>query len=677
MWKIIPYRHTSLEPVGGFMTFKFDRRAFLRVSGAASALGFLPRTVQADEQAASVSAGPPPIEIYAATPQVDNIALSPDGKRVALISQNGDDKLLIYFDVADQAAKSLHLGPAKIRNLLWGDNDHVVIITSQTTSLPQFTGNKQELSLARVLDLRTNKLRTLFEKEEHFYSIVMGPVYRVKIDGVYNLMAANYKMEGEYSYCLYQFGFDAGRGKLAYEASRDTEGFVVAPDGYLVAYSEFDESRKEWTLFYNLAPRGKMERFKAIYKMKEALDYPSLEGLGRDGESVVVYFSKGETKGEYHEISAEGVLGPSLDTSDYISTAPLFHPVTNRLAGFSHHDDWVGYDYTDPLLKKIADALPELMGKDYRSAIIEYAEDPRKLIIYGENAEDAGTYYFADLSTGELQTVSQNYEKLPVEWITEKTAITYKAADGLDIPAYLTLPHGKPATNLPLIVLPHGGPQLRDRIAFDWQAQALASRGYAVLQPNFRGSGGYSSGFAVAGHGEFGRKMQTDLSDGVRYLVKKGMVNPKRVAIMGASYGGYAALAGATLDPGIYNCAVSIAGVADPASFVAFIAEKTDSRSSSSVLYWKQFMGDPKLYDEISPVKQAAKASCPIQLIHGTDDTVVPIDQSQRMVNALKSAGKEVQFITYPGQDHWETMGSSRLAMLQAAMDFIGQHNPA
>jgi len=657
------------------MTFKFDRRVFLRLSAASSALGLLPPSVRADETAAA--GPPPPIETYAATPLVDNIALSPDGKRVAVISQSGDDKLLIYFDVADPAPKSLRLGPAKIRNLFWGDNDHVVIVDSQTTSLPQFTGSKQELSLARVLDLRTNKLRTLFDREDHFYGIVMGPVYRVKIDGVYNLMAANHRMEGEYNYCLYQFGLDSGHGKLAYESSRDTEGFVIAPDGYLVAYSEFDELHKEWRLYYNQAPRGKMERFRVIHKMKEALDYPSLEGLGRDGESVVVYFSKGETKGEYHEISAEGVLGPSLDTSDYISTAPLYHPVTRRLAGFSHHDDWVGYDYTDSLLKKIADALPQLMGDDYRTAIIEYAEDPRKLIIYGENAEDAGTYYFADLSTGELQVLSQNYASLPAEWITEKTALTYRAADGLEIPGYLTLPHGKPAKNLPLIVLPHGGPQARDYIGFDWQAQALASRGYAVLQPNFRGSGGYSSGFAVAGHGEYGRKMQTDLSDGVHYLVKKGMIDPKRVAIMGASYGGYAALAGATLDPGIYNCAISIAGVADPASFVSFIAEKTDSRSSTGVLYWKQFMGDPKLYDEISPVKQAARASCPVLLIHGTDDTVVPIDQSRRMESALKRAGKPVEFITYKGQDHWETVGSSRIEMMKAALAFLDKHNPA
>ena len=246
------------------MTLKLDRRTLLRFSGAASALGCLPLTAWADDKTGPASSGPPPIEIYAATPQVDNIALSPDGKRVAVISQTGDDKMLIYFDVAEPTGKSIRLGPAKIRNLFWGSNDHVVIVDSQTTSLPQFTGSKQELSLARVLDLRTVKMRTLFDKEEDFYGIVMGPVYRVKIDGAYQLMAANYRMTGEYNYCLYQFPLDTGRGKLAFESSRDTEGFVVAPDGYLVAYSEFNEMRKEWRLYYNMAPRGKMENFKNV-----------------------------------------------------------------------------------------------------------------------------------------------------------------------------------------------------------------------------------------------------------------------------------------------------------------------------------------------------------------------------------------------------------------------------
>jgi dienelactone hydrolase len=655
-----------------------SRRALMRFSGSAAALASLPFTVCAEDAPATTNAPLPPIEAFAASPLIDEVALSPDGKRVAMVTQSGDTKILMTFDVADIKPQTLRLGSIKIRNLFWGNNDQVVLIDSQTTSLPQFTGRKQEMSLGRVIDLRTSKLRTLFERQDDFYSIVVGGVTRVKVDGEYRLMAANYRMTGEYNLCLFSFGLTKSDRKAIYESSKDTENYVIAPDGYVVAYAEFIDDRKRWTLYYNRAPRGKMCNFKAIYELKEALDYPSLLGLGRDGASVVVYFSKGETKGEYHEINAEGIMGPSLDTSDDDKgTNPLFHPVTRRFTGFARTDDWVEYDYEDPLLKKLVAALSEVLGEDYRASIVEFAEDPRKMIIYGENGEDAGTYYFADLSTGDVIQLAVNYEQLPTEWITEKKPITYKAADGLEIHGYLTLPPRKTAKALPLVVLPHGGPQARDHIDFDWQVQALAANGYAVLQPNFRGSSGYSSSFVNAGHGEFGRKMQTDLSDGVRDLVKQGIVDPKRVAIMGASYGGYAALAGATLDPGIYNCAISIAGISDAKSFNEFIAVKTGGRDSSAALYWKQFMGDPKSWESISPARQAAKASCPILLIHGTDDTVVPIEQSRRMEAALKKAVKPVEFVTYKGQDHWETVGSARIEMMKAAMAFLGKYNPA
>jgi dipeptidyl aminopeptidase/acylaminoacyl peptidase len=173
--------------------------------------------------------------------------------------------------------------------------------------------------------------------------------------------------------------------------------------------------------------------------------------------------------------------------------------------------------------------------------------------------------------------------------------------------------------------------------------------------------------------------MQSDLTDGIAHLVKQGIVDPKRVAIYGASYGGYAALVGATIDPaGTYRCAVDVAGVSDLRAFINTLDTDTSGRYQSIIVTdEKRSMGDPQHYDEVSPARQAAKAYCPILIIHGTDDTVVPIDQSQRMERALKDAGKDVQFITYKGQTHWEDIASSRLSMIQTAMDFIQKHNPA
>jgi dipeptidyl aminopeptidase/acylaminoacyl peptidase len=319
-------------------------------------------------------------------------------------------------------------------------------------------------------------------------------------------------------------------------------------------------------------------------------------------------------------------------------------------------------------MNKLEAAQTQMLGEGVRHRAVSYAEDPRKMIIYTESATDAGIYVLCDFVTGDISDIAINYEALPEEWITQKQSVQYKAADGLEIHGYLTLPPFRDAKNLPLVVLPHGGPRSRDFINFDWQSQCLAAHGYAVLQPNFRGSSGYGADFLAAGNGEWGRKMQTDLSDGVRHLVSKGLIDPRRVAILGASYGGYAALAGATLDQGVYRCAISM---------IDFERDFTNSSDAARIVYWKTLMGDPKAYDAISPARQAAKAYCPILLIHGSDDTVVPVEQSHRMEKALKSAGRPVTLITYTGQDHWETQGSSRIEMMKEVLRFLSNHNPA
>jgi dipeptidyl aminopeptidase/acylaminoacyl peptidase len=665
------------------MTSKTSRRAFMAASAAALAAGGTgyaraEKTSDAEAEANPAPSEPPPIEAFASLPSIEQITISPSGTRIAFITSRNDQKLLVYFDVASEKLQSVSVGPAKIRGLFFGDDSHVILINSQTNALEGFVGNKHEFMLASSINIETGHISNFFNHENGYYNIVCGNLQRIKMNGVYQVTASNYEINSPYSLNLFSFDLEHDRGLEICEGTPNVEEFIVAPDGWIVAYSEFDEDSKEWRLNYNQAGPGEPKRFRPIYKMKDALETPSLEGIGRNGDAVVILMAKGDAKGEYREISADGALSAPLDTGTSVSSSPLFHPTTGRLAGFAHHDDWFSYDYSDPMMRKLAEAVPQVV-EGRLTSMIDFAEDSRKMIIYAEGKGNAGQYYFADFSTGAVRTIASNYANLPTEWISQKQAIDYKAADGLNIHAYLTLPPNlMDAKNLPVIVLPHGGPQARDYIDFDWQTQCLASRGYAVLQPNFRGSTGYGQEFIDAAHGEFGRKMQTDLSDGVRYLAGQGIIDPKRVAIMGASYGGYAALAGATLDPGVYNCAVSIAGVADPKSFIDFVAvNRSGSAYSSAVLYWKQMMGAPKTYDDISPVHQAAKASCPILLIHGTDDTVVPIEQSQRMESALKAANKPVEFVTYKGQDHWETIGSARIDMMKAALAFLEKYNPA
>ncbi len=293
-----------------------------------------------------------------------------------------------------------------------------------------------------------------------------------------------------------------------------------------------------------------------------------------------------------------------------------------------------------------------------------------------DSPSEGPAYALVDFATGKAEWIGYNYDAAS-KVLAEKRPIAFKAADGLELRGYLTLPRGRDPKRLPLVVLPHGGPASQDHPGFDWWAQAIASRGYAVLQVQYRGSTGDGWSHLSAGFGQWGREMQTDLSDGVRYLAAEGVADPKRVCIVGASYGGYAALAGATLDRGVYRCAVSVAGISDPRRMVKWDSRDGDSFSSR---YWLRYLGvesagDPRL-DEISPLRHVDKVTIPILLIHGKDDTVVDFSQSQLMYDALKRAGKDVQLVTLPHEDHWLLTGATRLQMLQATMDFLEKNNP-
>ncbi len=674
--------------IGGLKMTRLDRRSLLAMGGAAAASAAFASGTRAQTAPAGA---PPQLSVYAEPPMIEHIALSPDGSHVAFISHKGDDKVLGVFAVADKKITTLGLGAQKVRGLMWGDNSHVVLIDSSVLHLPEFAQERGEFSQAQIIDIATSKITLIYDNMDDFYGIVLGTPQRIKVNGEYRLAAMNYRMpglrtgqmevNGDYNMCLYSFSLTGATvPHLIYEGTPRTRDFVLSPAGLCLAHADFNDEgathEKEWSLFYN-GGTAAQPSFKSIYSVRGALEFPDLEGIGRDGKSIVIAVKNPDDSGfSYREIAADGTLGPELDPegADQAHT-PLFHPTTGVLAGFIRRDDWFSYHYDDSLLKKLAEALPQALGEDYRFSIADVAEDPRKMLVYVESAEDAGSYVFIDFETGATAILASNYAALAAPWVTQKQAIAYKAGDGLDIHAYLTLPPGKPAKGLPLIVFPHGGPGARDYIDFDAETQAFASRGYAVLQPNFRGSTGYGHSFHDAGYGEWGGKMQTDLSDGVKWLAAKGIVDASRVAIYGASYGGYAALAGATIDPaGTYRCAVAIAGVSDISSFLDGLAMDSDSRSHL-VESEKRWFGPPSTYAAVSPARQAAKASCPVLIIHGTGDTVVPIAQSQRMADALKAAGKSVSFITYPGQDHWETMGSSRVAMLQAAMDFIGKYN--
>jgi dipeptidyl aminopeptidase/acylaminoacyl peptidase len=273
----------------------------------------------------------------------------------------------------------------------------------------------------------------------------------------------------------------------------------------------------------------------------------------------------------------------------------------------------------------------------------------------------------------QVNILQEAYPSLKPEMLGEVKPYPYTATDGLQIHAYLTLPPGRPSRNLPTVIFPHGGPEARDSMNFDWWAQFMASRGYAVLQPNYRGSSGYGWNFTKAGDGEWAGKVQQDLKDGIQRLVTDGISDPKRVCIVGASWGGFMALGGVTFQPDVYACAVSYAGSSDLAHE---FYEGTTFKSETDTI-WRRRVGadkDSSKLDSQSPADFAERVNAPVLLIHSDKDTTVKIEQSQIEERALRHTGKQVEFVTLEGDDHYLEFAETRIKLLQETERFLAEH---
>jgi dipeptidyl aminopeptidase/acylaminoacyl peptidase len=621
-----------------------------------------------------------PLEAYGRLPSLEQIAISPGGDKLTYVTDVGGQRTIVVQTVdSKKPVLVAPIGAQKLRDLLWVDEQHVLITTSTTTRAMFLLGPKAEWYLASVVDLANHKVKPLLE--DAAMNVIYGaPQPRVLngrptvfIKGI--SFAEGQNGFGDIQGHLALFAVDpiTGLSRTAEVGSPDSRGWIIDDQGKVVSEIDYNEARQRWKL--RVKQSGVWRDALAV---DAPLDTPEVEGISADGASLLVdMLDKDQWQVRPLRI-ADGALGDPIKGDSYESA--VRDPRTHRVIGgevVTEKTDYVFFDGHDQAVwKAIQKAFP-----DEEVTLESWSDDRSRIVVHIVGPADGDVFGLVDLKSGATTLIGSQYKDLAAEDVAEVRDITYRASDGREIMAYLTLPKGREPKGLPLVVLPHGGPAARDEPGFDWWSQALASRGYAVLQPQFRGSSGPGADLLPAGYGEFGRKMQTDLSDGVRALAAKGTIDQKRVCIVGASYGGYAALAGATLDPGVYRCAVSVAGISDLRRFLAWVGGwDGNAKNSSAIRYWDRFMGargrsDPAL-DEISPIKRLDKLAAPILLIHGRDDTVVPFEQSQIMADALAKAGKPVQFVPLQSEDHWLSRSETRLQMLQATVKFLEANNP-
>ena len=621
-----------------------------------------------------------PLEAYGKLPTLTDLTLSPDGTSIAYVRSADAKRLVVAQSLATkQILGAMNISDTKVRDLQWADN-HTLIITTSVTAQPiGLTGRRQEYYLAQSLDVQTKTQHALLEhiggyKDVDAMNIIIGVPQPRIIDGHTIVFVRGIYFPGQSGYpALFRIDLTANTTRMV---SRDgdtrAEDWVVDEAGNIVAESSYNEQDEHWKLAI-IHDRESTD----VLDVAAPIDSPGVEGMTEDGNSVVVSVPQSDGSFEYQQVSLkDGHIGAwqraEIGFGDVMTDLR-----SSRVIGGTRVTEKNDYVFFDPHAEENWRNVKAVFKDATDVDLVSSSDDRSVFIAHVIGATYGDSYFIVDMNQHKAGRLGPEYTG--IDDVAPESWIDYRAADGRTIHAYLTLPLGKEAKNLPLIVLPHGGPHSRDEPGFDWISQALASRGYAVLQPQFRGSDGFGADLLFAGFGEFGRKMQTDLSDGVRALAAKGLIDPKRVCIVGASYGGYAALAGATMDTGVYRCAVSIAGLSDIREQLRYWHRMAHIEDRNE-RFWDRFLGvsdydDPKL-DAISPIKHVDKVTIPILLIHGRDDTVVPFSQSDDMADALKDAKKPYEFVELKHEDHWLSKSDTRLQMLEATVKFLETYNP-
>ena len=298
--------------------------------------------------------------------------------------------------------------------------------------------------------------------------------------------------------------------------------------------------------------------------------------------------------------------------------------------------------------------------------VLERSRDGVRQLVWSESDVDPPTLYLFDTRQQTLRPIGHLYPELERRHLARTRPLTYRARDGQVIPAYLTLPTGQAPVGLPALVLVHGGPNTRDYWRFDPLVQFLAAQGYAVLQPNFRGSAGYGADFLAAGAGHWGSTVHNDITDGARWLADEGYADAGRICILGQSFGGYAAMLGAVRESSVYRCAASFAGVSD----LVALAEFKERFEFADV--WRARIGtDRSVLAQMSPLSLVQLTGTPLLLMHGSDDAVVPVSQSRRFAAELERAGKAHRYLELPECDHDMTADSCRRTVFEALGAFL------
>lgn len=627
------------------------------------------------------------IEDFARLPVARHVALSPDGTRFAAVVQVKGEAVLVTRRLQGGEPRALlktDNGKYNFNWVRWVNDQRLVVSVRTPGDARVVSRDTRMLSIpadgGEAVNLVQSRPEDAWRGLPQFQDRVIDWMPE---DGHHVL--AQVALEGGVQPAVFRIDVDNGRRQM-----------VVAPRRHVMHWLADRQQRVRvavWQRDDDLQVQARDTEegdWRTLWSFKlHSRETVTPLGFGRDPNLLYV---QADHQGRQAVFSADlREPAPKLKLVQAKPGADLggglqWSPASGEAAG-------VGSTYWDPELQALDKAVDGALPQRH-NRLLQFSRDGSRYLVYSSGNGVPPEYYVGNRKTGDLELLAESYRQLDPATLAGKQARVITARDGTRLDAFLSLPKGASTTSaasaasaapaasapsapaqqrLPLVLLPHGGPMSSDDLDFDYETELLASRGYAVLQVNFRGSWGAGRDFAEAGFRQWGLQMQDDLTDAVHWAVAQGIADPARVCIVGSSYGGYAALMGAVKTPDLYRCAASFGGVSDLVQMARSAGYYVNGEAD-----FNKRIGDldegRKQLEATSPRRQARAIRIPILLAHGTDDDIVPFSQTEDMAEALEDAGKPHRFVELKGADHHLSRESDRVAYYRALDAFLAQH---
>lgn len=606
------------------------------------------------------------IEDFIDLPETTRPQLSPNGRYIAYMvhtDHSADGDVLIIDDLDDDDdAETLQAGFGRfpIINIAWASNNRVLVTLLIDGQIQIGRGFLFSAPIVRTISFDRRDLTqpvVLFESEgrrvfENVYNAAGNTlVHALPNDPEHVLMSA-YRGDALH---LWRVNVFTGEADVVERGNSRTMFWHTDANGFAVMRIDSISNGRQVRVFTREQGARRWRRTRT-YRVNELVDRGAdFDWVGVSDQPGMIYvFSRREgadRRGLYlYDIANETYAEVMAEHDRYDIARGIVSPEGGTFLGYAYQADRLEVEIVDPDLRRHYQGIVGFFGEDVSVMPEEFSGDRMILVVSGPR--EPVVYYLYDRAERSISPVFSSRPRLPPDVLHDVEILRYQASDGLELTAYLTRPRRGMNATTPLILMPHGGPEMRDVYDFDLIAQYYASQGYAVLQPNFRGSSGYGRAFAEMGYGAWGDRMQRDLDDAVQVLIDQGRVAPERICIAGFSYGGYAALVGGAQRPDLYRCVFAGAAVTDLISFV----DHWEDIDEDAHDYWQEAIGNTETDRDrlfwVSPVNLADRMTMPVLLVHSMDDPIVPFEHSRMMADALEASGGEFHFQLFGNGGH-------------------------